>query len=180
MKKATNFKLIYPKQYAGYILWAILWTLLSIILLVSIYMSSDFELSSNLETVFVVSFLAAPCLYSINLILTCFFIVNKKIYLKYSINQIEFKGLYLHKVIKIDEINSIRKDSYKNILGYIVIKKDYSWVNISLTNIMFPMVWFAEKDIMRLIEFIKQYNNNIFIKGLYPNVYQYRPNKKND
>lgn len=167
MKEANNFRIIYATRYGWYILWTIFWVVLSAFILVGAFKTGNFKLELNLNSLFIISIFSVLCIYSINLILTCLLLISKNIYIKYSTKQIEFKGLYGYKCLKLEEIKSINKSNNKNLLGYMSIKRNSNWINVGHGNMMFPMGWFVEKDIRRMIDFIKNHNNQVKIDVIY-------------
>jgi len=169
---------IYPEQYAGYILWGIIWVILCIVLLVSIITSSNMKLKLDIETVFVCIFLSLPYLYSAIIILTIIQLIKKKIYIQYSEEKVVFKGLLIKKSIKVNDIKSIVKNNYKNLLGYVLIRSKTNILIGDFKDIRFPMAWFSNEDTYRMFDFLICSNKSIFTKGIYATIYRNSEIKK--
>lgn len=169
---------VYPKQYAGYILWGMLWIILCIVFLVLFAKSGDLGAMWNEARILAVLFLLYASIYPLIVLLTIIQLIRNQIYIQYSEDSILFKGLFLKRSAEIKDIYSITKSPYKNLLGYVFIKRKRNYFVSILMDIRLPMIWFDETEIYDMFEFLRYHNRKIQTKGIYVQVYNYTSSKK--
>lgn len=177
MNEGEN-KIVYPKQYGGYILWGSIWMINAVVLLFVIIKSSNIKLELNLDTFAGLSFLLVIFLYPVVVLVTILQFMRKKIYIQYSEKSIIFKGLFIKRSIDIEDIKSITKTDHKNLLGNVYIEGGANFLLSSFNYIRVPMIWFDEMDIYNMFDYLMHYNKKILTQGIYAETYIYDYSKK--
>lgn len=170
--RESRYKKIYPKEYNGYILATILWDIIIVTAITLITKETKINIPSNLEEIMMFCFIGFITLYviytTIKMTTTCFFLKYKRIYFEYSSDEVIFNGIFKKKTLKVKDIKSITRNSYRNLLGYTFIKRRKEPSKGSAKQILFAMTWFSDRDIRNMIEFLLTYNRSIVVKGVYP------------
>lgn len=165
---------IYPKEYIGYVLTTILWNIIIMFIITILAKEPKANVKFNLEETIIFCFIGFLILCGISMTVTCFFLKYKKIYFEYSSDEVIFNGVFKRKRLKVQDINSITRSGYRNLLGYSHIKRKRGNLEGSSKKILFAMAWFSDRDIKNMIEFLLTHNKRIIVKGIYPSSYVVR------
>ena len=169
--------LFYPKEFSGYILTVILFTLIALpsgILSIILFVKERSNIN-ELVLVFTIAIFGILPIMSIYFMITVIELIRKNIYVEINRNYIKIKRFYGEKSINISDIKHLKKISYyKNPFDYFVVSRKTGNTQSKNRIIRFPTIWFSDNDILKMVELLKNYKPSIEISGFYPKVLRVR------
>lgn len=169
--------LFYPKEFSGYILTVILFTLIALpsgILSIILFVKERSNIN-ELVLVFTIAIFGILPIMSIYFMITVIELIRKNIYVEINRNYIRIKRFYGEKSINISDIKHLKKISYyKNPFYYFVVSRKTGNTQSKNRIIRFPTIWFSDNDIFKMVELLKNYKPSIEISDFYPKVLRVR------
>ena len=162
-KYETNAFTLYPKEYMGYVFLAVFLCILmlpgSILILVKMYSSWN-ELRPD-EILVLLSLPIMSLVGSTYLSISIFKVCTKRIYLKIIDGKLIFNGILFSKCISISNIKTIRKlDGYRQLTTIAIFRRKDKELKES-RKIRFPIIWFSDGDIRKLLRYFDKANQRI-------------------
>jgi len=160
--------IIYPKEYGAHILLTII--VLGISLPSLYFIGKEFSISeidkgSIYSGIILIGIIIVICGYFLT---STIFLITKMIKLEVTEEFIKFKGVLGEKMMYIEDIKSIYKvNNYRTIISFLQIRRSKVSLKKSSRIIYFPNLWFSESDLLNVIEFIRKYNKDVLIEGIY-------------